>query len=203
VTAFFQSIFTLFLSWWGVLLIGALDTSVVFFMPFGIDTVVILLAARDDRLFWLYPLLATAGSLAGAAVTLWIGAKIGDVGLERHVSAGRLERIRRRVRRSGALAIAAPALLPPPFPLTPFVLTCGALHVDPGRFFATFGAVRLVRFGTEALLARAYGSGILAILQSDVFRLVVGGLIVIAIAGTIVSAVLLWRSTHDTRRVAG
>ena len=60
--------FGVFLTWWGPFVVGALDSSLVFFMPFGVDALVIYLAARDETLFWIYPLLATAGSLAGAAM---------------------------------------------------------------------------------------------------------------------------------------
>lgn len=188
--------FRFFLTWWGTYLIAAFDASMMFFLPFGVDAVVIFLAARDRELAWLYPLLATAGSLTGAAATYWIGQKIGELGLARYVPARRLERLQSRVRDSGAIALAIPALLPPPFPLTPFVLTCGALRVNPWRFFTTFGAMRLLRFGTEAALALVFGRSILQILRSDMFQFVVAGFIVLAIAGTIVSAVLLWRSTR-------
>jgi membrane protein YqaA with SNARE-associated domain len=192
----------IFLTWWGAFVLGALDSSLLFFMPMGIDALVVYLAARDRELFWIHPLLATAGSLAGAAVTFWVGKKAGDVGLERFVPSKRLERLRCRVRDSGALAVAVPALMPPPFPLTPFILTCGALEVDARRFFVTFGAVRLLRFGVEALLARRYGAGILGVLESDGFQIVIAGFIVIAVAGTIVSGVMLWRSTHRSRLLA-
>ena len=77
----FGAAFGFFLTWWGVFLMAALDTSMLFFLPFGIDALVIYLAARNESLFWLYPVLATAGSLAGAAVTYWIGRKLGEVGL--------------------------------------------------------------------------------------------------------------------------
>jgi hypothetical protein len=95
--------------------------------------------------------------------------------------------------------MAVPALLPPPFPLTPFILTCGALDVNRWRFFATFGAVRLVRFGAEATLAMLYGRSVLRVLQSDGFQFVVIGFVVAAVIGTLASAVVLWRQTHDTR----
>src|SRR5688572_6293443 len=98
---------------------GALDSSLLFFMPFGIDALVIYLAARDTSYFWLHALLATAGSVIGAAITFWIGRKAGEVGLEKLVPPKRLERIKARVKDSGAVAIAIPALAPPPFPLTP------------------------------------------------------------------------------------
>ncbi len=132
-------------------------------------------------------------------LTFWIGKKIGEVGLERLIPERRLERVRCRVKDKGAIAMALPALLPPPFPLTPFILTCGALNVDKWKFFATFGAIRLVRFGMEAALARVYGRGVLRVLQSDPFQNVVLGFIAIAVLGTVLSAVLLWRSTHQNR----
>lgn len=194
---FFRSLFGFFLTWWGAFLMGVLDSSMLFFLPFGIDALVIYLAARDEKLFWLYPLLATAGSVAGAAVTFWIGRKLGEAGLERIVPHDRLERLRDRVRDSGAVAMAVPALLPPPFPLTPFILTCGALDVSKWHFFGTFGSVRLLRFGAEAVLALLYGAGILRVLQSDSFQKVIVGFIVVAVSGTIVSGVMLWRSTHQ------
>ena len=53
-----------FLTWWGPFVVGALDASLVFFMPFGVDALVIYLAARDESLFWIYPILAAAGSVA-------------------------------------------------------------------------------------------------------------------------------------------
>ena len=198
-SGFFGSFFAFFLTWWGAVLLGALDTSMLFFLPFGIDAVVIFLSARDRDLFWLYPILATAGSAVGATLTFWIGQKAGEHGLERMLSRRRLERMRCKVRDRGAIAMALPALLPPPFPLTPFILTCGALSVDRTRFFLTFSAMRLLRFGIEAALAVRYGRGILRVLQSDGFQIVIIAFVVLALIGTAVSAVLLWRSTHASR----
>ena len=188
-----------FLTWWGAAVLAALDTSMLFFLPFGVDAVVIYLSARDEQLWWMYPILATAGSIVGATLTFWIGRKIGEVGLGRMIPERRLERVRCRVKDKGAIALALPALLPPPFPLTPFILTCGALNVDKWKFFATFGAIRLIRFGMEAVLARVYGRGVLRVLQSESFQTVVLGFIAIAVLGTLLSAVLLWRSTHEKR----
>jgi membrane protein YqaA with SNARE-associated domain len=189
-----------FASWWGLVLLAAFDSSVLFFLPFGVDALVVYLSARWRDFFWLVPILATAGSLAGAAVTFWIGAKAGETGLERFVHKGQLERIRRKVRKRGAIALAIPALMPPPFPLTPFILVCGALGVSRRRFFATLGVVRLVRFGVETTLARIYGEGILRALESDGFRLVIIAFAVVAIAGTAASGVVLWRNSKRMRQ---
>ena len=195
----FSAAFRFFLTWWGAYLLAALDASMVFFLPFGVDAVVIYLSARNGMLFWNDPLLATAGSLTGAAITYWIGRKGGEVGLERFVSGRRLDRIRDRVQKGGAVAMAVPALLPPPFPLTPFVLTCGALKSDWRIFFSTFALMRLIRFGGEAALARVYGRGVLRVLESALFQDVIIAFIVVAIVGTIATSVMLWRSTRTPR----
>jgi membrane protein YqaA with SNARE-associated domain len=197
----FGGLFAFFLTWWGAFLMAALDNSMLFFLPFGIDALIVYLAARNHDLFWLYPLMAAAGSLAGAALTFWIGHTAGEAGLKHLVSARHLERLQTRVRDSGAVTLAVAALLPPPFPLTPFILTCGALAVSPWRFFTTFAIVRLTRFGAEGVLARVYGRRVLQVLQSETFQAVIVGFAVLAIVGTIASGVVLWRNTR-TRQAA-
>src|SRR6185295_9753396 len=111
----------------GVVVLAALDSTLFFSLPFGIDAVVIILAARMRGTWWMVPLLATIGSVAGAALTFWMGEKIGEKGLERWIPAKRLERVRARIHTRGAIALAVVDLIPPPFPFTPFVLAAGAL----------------------------------------------------------------------------
>ncbi len=174
---------------------GVLDGSVVFFLPLGIDFVVIIMAARKPELFWLYALLATLGSTIGAAVTFWIGRQAGERGLTRFVSARRLKRINKSVDR-GAFVVAALALIPPPFPFTAFVLASGALGMNPGSLFGALAAVRALRFGIEAALASQFGRGILKWMKTPAFEMVVGVFITLAVIGTIVSAVLLVRGSR-------
>jgi membrane protein YqaA with SNARE-associated domain len=201
-TRWFLSTFSFFFSWWGAFLLAALDSSPLFVVPFGVDALVIFLAARHRDFFWVYPLIMTAGSLVGAAATYWIGRNAGDAGLSRLVSARHLDRMKRRLQKAGAGTMAAAAVMPPPFPLTPFVLTCGALDVDRWQFFVVFGAMRLIRFGLEATLARWYGQRVLNVLESDAFQTAVGILMIVAIAGAVVSAIVLWRRTRpEPRRV--
>lgn len=189
----FSALLAYFLTPGGVFVMGILDASLVFFMPLGLDFVVVLLVARNRELAWVYPLLAAAGFVLGAAVTFWIGRKVGEHGLSRLIERRRLDRVRRRIERSAAPAVAALALIPPPFPFTPFVLAAGALHLDAWRFFTTLAAVKLLRFGAVALLALRFGPGITRWTESTVFEIVVGGFILLAVGGTIVSGVLLLR----------
>ena len=168
-------------------------------MPFGVDALVIYLAARDEKLFWMYPLLAAAGSLVGGLITFWIGRKAGKVGLPRLISQRQFDRLCSKVQNRSAAALALPVILPPPFPLTPWVLTCGALQVNPWWFFPAYTAVRLVRFGIGAALGRLYGPSVLRVLQSDTMQQVMVGFIALTIVGTLVSGVLLWRNSHQRR----
>src|SRR3954464_3694309 len=96
VRAFFFSVLGYFLTPAGVVLMAVLDASLVFFLPLGIDFVVIVMSARRPDLFWLHAILAALGSVAGAGGTLWIGRQAGEHGLTRLVSPRRLARVKAR-----------------------------------------------------------------------------------------------------------
>ena len=192
--AFFFSILGYFLSPVGLVVMGILDASMVFFLPLGIDFVVILMAARRPEWFWWYALLATVGSLLGALGTFWVGRKAGEKGLTRFVSEKRLKRVKDRVNR-GAFVVAGLGLIPPPFPFTPFVLASGAIGMNPWSFLGALALVRALRFGVEAALAAHYGSGILRWMKTPAFQTVVGVFIALAVIGTVVSAVLVFRGS--------
>lgn len=67
--AFSRWTIALFTSPASVVVLAALDSTLFFSLPFGIDAVVIILAARLGRAAWIVPLPATGGSVVGAA--LW------------------------------------------------------------------------------------------------------------------------------------
>jgi membrane protein YqaA with SNARE-associated domain len=196
---FFATIFGFFLSWWGLWLIAALDSTMVFFLPLAVDIAVVILASRSRELFWLYPILASAGSLCGAALTYYIGRRLGEVGLERYVPKKRLAGFRRRIEEKGAVALPILDLIPPPFPFTACVLAAGALKVDTVLFFVTLFLTRLLRFGVEAVLAYFYGPTIIGWLESDIFEYIGTALFAAAIIGTIVTTIELIRKSRAQR----
>jgi membrane protein YqaA with SNARE-associated domain len=171
----------------------------VFFLPAAVDITLIGLVSRQRELLWISPLLATAGSLVGSYVTYTIGRKIGEKSLGRWISERRLKAVESRIKNKGALALAIPGLMPPPFPLTPFVLACGALNVRPAPAFLTLGIARLLRFSIAAGLAAVYGTRILAILDSPVFKGVIAGFIVVSLVGTVLVAFRLIRTTRNMK----
>src|SRR5262245_28167478 len=200
--AFSKWIIALFASPLGVVALAALDSTLFFSLPFGIDAAVIILSARLQRLAWIVPLLACAGSIAGAWLTFWMGRLIGEKGLDRYVPTYRLKKLRQSIRERGAIALAVLDLIPPPFPFTPFVLAAGALEVETWLFFITLAACRLIRFGIEAVLAVIYGPRILSWLDSDLFHAIVLFFIAVACVLTVVSIVKLIRSSRTLGRHA-
>jgi membrane protein YqaA with SNARE-associated domain len=191
--SFFNTFVGYFLSPPGLVLMSALDTSLVFFLPLGIDLAVVLVTAAQPDRFWLYALLATMGSLIGASATFWVGRKAGEHGLTRLVPAKRLDQVKRRVSGHAAVTTALLGVIPPPFPYKVFILVSAAVGANYITFITTLAGVRFVRFLTEAWLASRYGKRILTWMESAVFEWVVGLLIVGAIGGTIVSAIVLYR----------
>jgi membrane protein DedA with SNARE-associated domain len=64
------------------------------------------------------------------------------------------------VERHPILAVFLPAILPPPIPLSPFILASGALGIPRKSFLLTFGAARILRYSLVAWLAVVYGRNI-------------------------------------------
>jgi membrane protein YqaA with SNARE-associated domain len=186
----------------GIVALAALDSTVFFTFPGGIDTAVVVLGARGGPYPWIATLLATVGSVGGAGLTFWMGGKIGARGLDRYMSATRLARVRRKIHSTGAIGMAVLDLIPPPFPFTPFILAAGALSVDARTFFGTLAVCRLIRFGLEALLAAIYGEALLAWFNSDVFHDIVIAMSVVGLTLTILSIAKLFTSSRTPRRRA-
>jgi len=192
----FFSFLGYFLTPAGLLVIGVLDASMLFFLPLGVDVVTIIMAARKPEWLWLYVFLATIGSTIGSASTYWLGKKIGEKGITRFVGERQLQRVRAHLDR-GAFVVGALGVIPPPFPFTAFVLGAGAFELAPWAFFGWLGLARVLRFGCETLLARHYGTQIVNWMKTPMFETIIGAFIVLAVAGTIVSAALLWRKTKS------
>lgn len=199
--AFTQWVLATFASPVGLLILAALDSTLFFWLPFGVDAATIVLAMRGVAPWWAVAALATIGSGAGAAITFWIGVKVGDAGLERFVPAKRLEGARRRISRSANGAVLATlSLVPPPFPFTPIVLAAGTLDVKASTFFPMLFASRLLRFGAEAYLARRFGPQTLDWLESPIVQNAVLGFVVLAAVLTIVTIIRIVRSSPRSSR---
>jgi membrane protein YqaA with SNARE-associated domain len=184
----------------GIVVLAALDSTIFFSLPAGIDAAVILLVVHRPAIWWLVPLMATAGSVGGAALTFWMGVKIGDQRLDRYISTKRLMKIRRKVQTAGALKLAVLDLLPPPFPFTPFILAAGALGADTATFLVTLTVCRVLRFSAEAALAFIYGRRLLLWLDTSVFHTILLGVLLLGVTLTALAIAKLLNSSRPTRQ---
>lgn len=126
-------------------------------LPGGPDAVMILLSARNHALMPVYAVAASLGSTAGCAVLYLVARRAGMLAL-RKVKPARRARIENLLGRYDILAIFVTAILPPPFPFKPFVLSAGVFKLKLSRFVIAVFAGRMVRFMIEGWLAISLGS---------------------------------------------
>ncbi len=140
----------------GLFVIAFLDSSFLSF-PEVVDLLIIwLVTAHKGRVVY-YALMPTIGSVAGCFALYMVGRKGGEAFLRRRLSAENVDRSLGIFRRYGLLAVAVPSLLPPPFPLKPFVLAAGVAGVRPVDFLIAVTIGRGTRYFGEAFLAFWYG----------------------------------------------
>jgi membrane protein YqaA with SNARE-associated domain len=143
-----------------LLLLGLADNSPIP-LPGSTDILTIWLAAHHPHSWPLYATLATIGSLVGGYITYALARKGGKETMERRVSKKTAARVFRYFKRWGFFTVAVPALLPPPFPIVPFLLAAGALQYPPRKFLGALALGRGLRFILIASLGAMYGRHIL------------------------------------------
>jgi membrane protein YqaA with SNARE-associated domain len=180
-----------------------IDSSVIPLPVPGTTDLLLLWLVAHSGDPWLLAGSAIAGSLIGGFSTWQLGRKGGEAALRRHVPRILLRRIVGWVERHPILAVFLPALLPPPIPLSPFVLAAGALGVSRNRFLVVFGTARCLRYSFIAWLAASYGRKIIRLYSTTLQKWSgpllwsFGGLLV---AGTCIG---LWRLYWSRKFDAG
>lgn len=175
----------------GQVLLGLADSSVIP-TPGSLDALTVLLAASNQKLWWLYALAATVGSVAGGYLTYRIGVKGGKEALDKRVPPKKLERIYSLSHRYGFGAIMVPAILPPPVPMSPFLIAAGAMKVPKHKFLIAFSVGRLIRYGVVAFLGKLYGKQLLGFV-SHYYKPILWVLIGLAVAGGIATTIYFIR----------
>jgi membrane protein YqaA with SNARE-associated domain len=139
-------------------------------LPGSTDLLLLLLTAHRGTTpvsaAWLAAC-ALAGSLIGGYLCWSAGRKGGEVTLERYVPKRFLGRVIGWVEQHGAWSVGVAAILPPPIPLTPFILAAGALKVQRGRFLAFYGIARTLRYGFLAWLGIIYGRYVVRLWEKE------------------------------------
>jgi membrane protein DedA with SNARE-associated domain len=147
----------------GVFLVSIVDSS---FVPLPIpgvtDIMLVVLAAQHANLFLLIGA-ATVGSFLGGFFSYKVGQSGGMAFLEKHVPPRIFKPVCHWMQTHAILSVALPAVLPPPMPLSPFVLAAGALKMSRNKFLTTFTASRFLRHAFAAWLGVYYGRHVLRV----------------------------------------
>jgi membrane protein YqaA with SNARE-associated domain len=143
----------------GLILLGIADNSLVP-MPGSMDVFTIWLSAHDRGHWYYYACMATLGALIGGYITYGLAQKGGKAALEKKFGKKRTAKVFKRFERWGFGAVALPAMLPPPFPIVPFLLAAGAMQYSRKKFLAALALGRGIRFTILAVLGAIYGTHI-------------------------------------------
>src|SRR5215211_2143890 len=153
-----------------MILIGALDSSLLS-LPEINDYLVVARCYSDPKSVFYFPLFAAAGSVIGCLVLYTIMRRGGQAVMRRRFSAENIAKVERAYARFGFLALAVPALLPPPMPFKIFVATAGALEYPRWRFMLTVMIARSLRYYIEGTLAVFYGRTVIDFIKRYGFPL--------------------------------
>jgi len=173
---------------WGVFAIAAVDASLLG-MP--LDAVVGGYVHYHPHKFWLYILMASAGSALGSLVMYAIGRAGGEALLLRKMRPERYQRIHRQFEEHEFLTLMLPAMLPPPAPFKLFVLAAAAFEVRLRDFLLAIFFGRVVRFAILAFLVLVFGPYAIHFVRSLVrenLPLVLG-----AVAAAVLIGLVIWR----------
>ena len=175
----------------GLVLLGLADNSIIP-LPGSMDILTIVLAAHHSRLWWYYAFMATVGAVIGGYITYGLARRGGKQAFERKLSKKTAETVFKRFERWGFFAVAVPAILPPPFPIVPFLLAAGALQYSRRKFVLALALGRGVRFTIVAGLGAIYGRHIVRFF-SRYYKPALFMLIGLAVIAGIISLVQYYR----------
>ncbi|MCU1266783.1 MAG: associated Golgi protein [Acidobacteria bacterium] len=149
-----------------MILIGALDSSLLS-LPEINDYLVVGRCYKFHSAVFYFPLFAAIGSVIGCLLLYSIMRRGGQALLRRRFRAEHILRAEQYYARFGVLALAVPAVLPPPLPFKIFVATAGALEYPRWRFVVTVFIARALRYYVEGILAVYYGRSVLSFIEKN------------------------------------
>jgi membrane protein YqaA with SNARE-associated domain len=189
----FLSALLLPLGAWGVFAIAAIDSAAVG-MP--LDIVVAGFVYHAPHKFWLYAIMASAGSAIGSLIIYAIGYEMGELVLEKRMGKAKFARVRARFEKHEFLALAVPSFMPPPFPFKLFVLSAAVFEMHWTRFLLAIFVGRVVRFLILSALVVFFGPQVVGMIGTLFARH--AGLVGAALA--IVAAIILFFVLRSKRK---
>jgi membrane protein YqaA with SNARE-associated domain len=186
----------------GVFLVSIVDSSFVPLPLPGITDIMVIVLAAQHHSWLVLILVATAGSALGGYLSYQVGQSGGMAFIEKRIPARIFKRVCDWMENHAILSVALPAILPPPMPLSPFVLAAGALHMSRKKFLTTFTISRAIRHSVAAWLGIHYGRHILHMWNSLSAKYATPVLIVLWSGIAISCAFAFWKLYKTSRAVS-
>jgi membrane protein YqaA with SNARE-associated domain len=178
-----------------MVLIGALDSSLLS-LPEINDYLVVGRCIKYPTAVFYFPLFAALGSVLGCWLLYTLMRRGGQALLRKRFKTESIKKVERAYERYGFLAIAIPAVLPPPLPFKIFVATAGTLEYPRWKFLLTVMLARSFRYYVEGILAVFYGRRVLLFMRDN-------GLVIVSVVAAIALLVFLIYSIVNRRRQNG
>jgi membrane protein YqaA with SNARE-associated domain len=185
----------------GVFLVSIVDSSFVPLPVPGVTDIMIIIMAAQRQSVILLVLLATVGSALGGYFSHLVGQRGGMAFLEKRVPPRIFKRVCHWMETHAILSVALPAILPPPMPLSPFVLAAGALKMSRRKFMIAFTVSRCLRHIIAAWLGIHYGRHIIRLWNGLSEKYATPVLIVIWVGIAITCAFAFWQLYKTSRTV--
>lgn len=144
------------LGFFGAGAVALLDSSSI---PVPMDLFIAGWVWKDQSHFWVYCIMAAAGSAIGGLVPYGIGRAGGELFLLKRVNRARYDQLRIRFEKQEFLAVAIPSMLPPPTPWKVFVFASGVFEMRVFPFMLAVFCGRMVRWMVLSLLVLKLGPG--------------------------------------------
>jgi len=166
---------------WGLGAVAVLDSSSI---PVPMDAILAVYVWNNKSHFWLYCLVAAAGSAIGGLVPYGLGRAGGELFLLKRVDRARFDQLRHRFQKQEFLAVMIPSMLPPPTPWKVFIFASGVFEMRVVDFLLAVMAGRMVRWIVLSLLVIKLGPGAVDLVAHHALAtvLIVGALAVIGFA---------------------
>jgi membrane protein YqaA with SNARE-associated domain len=178
---------------WGAGAVAVLDSSSI---PVPMDAILAVWIWQNRGHFWLYCVMAAAGSAVGGLVPYGLGRAGGELFLLKKINRERLEAMRTRFEQQEFWAVAIPSMLPPPTPWKAVVLAAGVFEMRVVLFMLAVFTGRLIRWLVLSLLVIELGPGAVQVVERHALT-VLGVVAALAILG----GAVWWRKKR--RRTTG